>query len=152
LADVLAQVVQFEPPVLEKLEQLPVPAADRPGRQCPPPDSRAQIARKMPVNRLTIELLAPAGCEQPQITHAVKRLTGRPIRPGQLQQRRVQVDTVDRLVAGRAARNTPGPAEDVRHAYAALVQHPLAAPQRCVVRRLAVPDALALVPAYAAVV
>ena len=63
LAEVVAEIVEFELPVLEELDQLPVADADRAGRRrAPGPRPAPEVAGEVPVDRVAVELrLAVAG-------------------------------------------------------------------------------------------
>ena len=147
------QVVQLQPAVLEEFQQFPVAGADRAGRRrAPRAAAGAEVAGEMPEERIAAPLRLAAAGEQAEVARAVERIAGVGFRAGEFEERRIEIHAVDRLVADGAGRDTAGPAEDVRHADAAFVEHALAAAQRCVVGDAAALDAFALVAADAAVV
>ena len=62
-AQIIAQVVEFQPAIFEELNELPVTGPDcSRGRGAPGTDPRAEISGEMPVDRVPVERgLAPAG-------------------------------------------------------------------------------------------
>src|SRR5262245_4594420 len=78
LAQVLLQVVQLEPAVLEELHELPVARANGPNRRGPPQPRAAafQVTREVDVDRLTLQFRGPIAEEWHQaltVEHLVLR-------------------------------------------------------------------------------
>jgi len=136
--DILAQIVEFEGPILEIFDELPVA---RPNGSAWPrakplitgaiqilAGQSRQIGGKVPENRLPGKRVqaVPERKQAPAIKQVISRWPS----PGQFQQRREKIHADHRLSARAARRDSPRPAHHERHPNPSLIEHAFPTPQR----------------------